>query len=138
MILSVYTDGGSRGNPGPASIGIVATLGNREVLTHSEAIGVATNNTAEYTAIIRAMTLLAPQIQEFGATEIRFNSDSKLLVEQLSGRFKVKTPHIQALFQQVKVLEMSFGIPIAYQWVERAKNSYADDLVNKAHPTPKR
>lgn len=133
MTLTIYTDGGSRGNPGPASIGIVAFVDNKQVFSHSEAIGITTNNVAEYSSVISAYTKLIPRVQELKVTSFHFKSDSKLLVEQLCGRFKVKTPHIAILFNQVKELEKSLGLPVIYEWVRRSENTTADALVNQAH-----
>ncbi|OGK15198.1 hypothetical protein A2690_00270 [Candidatus Roizmanbacteria bacterium RIFCSPHIGHO2_01_FULL_39_12b] len=133
MTLSVFTDGGSRGNPGPASIGFVAHLGDKQIFSHHETIGIATNNVAEYTAIIRAFEMLSPKLGEWDVDIINFKSDSRLLVEQLSGRFKVKTPHIKELFNQAKILERIVNIPVYYNWVKRSDNVHADSLVNKAH-----
>ena len=75
MTLSVFTDGGSRGNPGPASIGFVAHLGDKQIFSHHETIGIATNNVAEYTAIIRAFEMLSPKLEEWDVDIINFKSD---------------------------------------------------------------
>ncbi len=131
MTLTISTDGGSRGNPGPASIGIVMYLDSHELFTHSEQIGIATNNTAEYTAVIRAFEIVK-QHAYWSYDDIEFKCDSKLLVEQLSGRYKVKTPHIQVLHSHVKRLEREIGASVRYIWVARDRNQHADSLVNRA------
>ena len=131
MTLSIYTDGGSKGNPGPASIGIVAKLDKKIIFTHSESIGTATNNVAEYTAVITAYSLLLSKYNSLKISNIVLYSDSKLLVNQLLGTFKIKTPHIRELIEQVKILEMKLVIPITYMWIPREKNHHADSLVNE-------
>lgn len=132
MIISVHTDGGSKGNPGPSSIGILITSPEGELQRYREDIGVTTNNVAEYTAVIRAYDLIRKLINEksLAVTQLNFYSDSQLIVRQLSGIYKVKNPSMKSLVNQVKERELALGIPVSYTSVPREENSIADGLVN--------
>jgi broad specificity phosphatase PhoE/ribonuclease HI len=129
MRVIVEADGGSRGNPGPAGYGsVVWTADRAAVLAESkQAIGRATNNVAEYRGLIAGLEEAA----KLGATEVDVSMDSKLVVEQMSGRWKVKHPDIAALHQQATALSTRFE-HITYTWIPRAKNSHADRLANEA------
>lgn len=130
--LIVYTDGASRGNPGPASYGFTVADGNGKLLhEEGEYIGTTTNNVAEYTAVLEAFKLLKEKYQENGPLVIELFADSKLVAEQLSGRYKIKHPNLKPIFGQIKVLEMEFG-SVLYTHVPREKNTLADRLANKA------
>jgi broad specificity phosphatase PhoE/ribonuclease HI len=122
-------DGGSRGNPGPAGYGtVVWSADHGAVLAESkQAIGHATNNVAEYRGLIAGLEEAA----KLGATDVDVLMDSKLVVEQMSGRWKVKHPDIAALHQQAIALSTRFE-HITYAWIPRAKNSHADRLANEA------
>ncbi len=124
----VNTDGGARGNPGPAAIGAVIKRPGGEVLAEiSEAIGPATNNVAEYTAVLRALERAA----ELEAESIVVRSDSQLLVEQLNGRYRVKNPTLKVLHERVRLVARSFT-RVEYEHVPRERNTQADALVNEA------
>jgi broad specificity phosphatase PhoE/ribonuclease HI len=125
----VEADGGSRGNPGPAGYGsVVWTADRAAVLAESkQAIGRATNNVAEYRALIAGLEEAA----KIGATEVEVSMDSKLVVEQMSGRWKVKHPDLAVLHQQASALSARFE-RITYAWIPRAENSHADRLANEA------
>jgi ribonuclease H / adenosylcobalamin/alpha-ribazole phosphatase len=125
----VEADGGSRGNPGPAGDGtVVWSADHVTVLAESkQAIGRATNNVAEYRGLIAGLEEAA----KLGATEVDVLMDSKLVVEQMSGRWQVKHPDIAPLHQQATALSARFN-QITYTWIPRAKNSYADRLANEA------
>ncbi|MGE2722659.1 bifunctional RNase H/acid phosphatase [Mycolicibacterium celeriflavum] len=129
MKVIVEADGGSRGNPGPAGYGsVVWSADHGAVLAESkEAIGRATNNVAEYRGLIAGLTEAA----SLGATEVDVRMDSKLVVEQMSGRWKVKHPDIAPLHQQATALAARFD-RITYTWIPRAQNSHADRLANEA------
>jgi ribonuclease H / adenosylcobalamin/alpha-ribazole phosphatase len=127
--LIVEADGGSRGNPGPAGYGaVVRDAETGEVLAErAAALGTTTNNVAEYQGLIaglRAAVELAPS-----AVEARL--DSKLVVEQLSGRWKVKQPHLQPLAAEATALARSLP-DVRFTWVPRARNTHADRLANEA------
>jgi ribonuclease HI len=125
----VEADGGSRGNPGPAGFGaVVWSADHQTVLAESkEAIGRATNNVAEYRGLIAGLEAAA----ELGATEVAVSLDSKLLVEQMVGRWRVKHPDLIPLHQRARDVATRFD-RITYAWIPRAKNSHADRLANEA------
>jgi broad specificity phosphatase PhoE/ribonuclease HI len=125
----VEADGGSRGNPGPAGYGsVVWSADHGTVLAESkQAIGTATNNVAEYRGLIAGLEEAA----KVGASQVDVLMDSKLVVEQMSGRWKVKHPDLAALHEQAKTLARRFD-RISYAWIPRSKNSHADRLANEA------
>jgi ribonuclease H / adenosylcobalamin/alpha-ribazole phosphatase len=125
----VEADGGSRGNPGPAGYGSVVWSTDRSsVLAESKlAIGRATNNVAEYRGLIAGLEEAA----KLGASDVEVFMDSKLVVEQMSGRWKVKHPDLAALHQRATALSTRFD-RISYAWIPRARNSHADRLANEA------
>jgi len=126
--LTIYTDGGARGNPGPGGIGGVIYDANRKKLAEiSEHIGHATNNQAEYKAVIAAMK----KAKELGAEELEFYLDSELIVKQLKREYKVKNADLAPLFLQIYNLEMGFK-KISFRHVSREMNKEADALANKA------
>ena len=129
MKVIVEADGGSRGNPGPAGYGSVVWTADREhVLAESkQAIGRATNNVAEYRGLIAGLEEAA----KLGATEVDVRMDSKLVVEQMSGRWQVKHPDLTTLIEQAKAVATTFD-RISYAWIPRAENSHADRLANEA------
>jgi broad specificity phosphatase PhoE/ribonuclease HI len=122
-------DGGSRGNPGPAGYGsVVFTADRGAVLAEAkQAIGRATNNVAEYRGLIAGLE----EAVGLGATEVSVQMDSKLVVEQMSGRWKVKHPDLIELNRQARALASQFE-RVSYRWIPRAKNSHADRLANEA------
>ena len=130
MKITIYTDGASRGNPGPSSYGF-SIRDNKGKLLHDEGryIGIATNNFAEYSAVLNAFKHIQKNLPN--VLEINFFMDSKLVVEQLSGRFKIKSPNLRILISEIKNLEKNFG-KITYKHIPRELNSYADLLANKA------
>lgn len=129
MKVIIEADGGSRGNPGPAGYGaVVWTADHTTVLAErKQAIGRATNNVAEYSGLIAGLEEAA----KLGASEVDVNMDSKLVVEQMSGRWKVKHPDMAPLHQQATALSTRFD-RVTYTWVPRAKNGHADRLANEA------
>lgn len=131
MKYTIYTDGGSRGNPGPAAIGIVIKDGVNEVWSTGEVIGKTTNNIAEYTAVLRALKHLQDSPPP-NLTTASFFLDSLLVVEQLNGRYKIKNSGLLPFFTQIQTLRQSLGIPTFFSYVPRAKNAQADGLVNQA------
>jgi ribonuclease HI len=126
--LTVNVDGGARGNPGPAAIGVVLRGPGEEVLAEvGETIGRATNNVAEYRALLRGIELAA----EHGAGEVELIGDSELVVRQVEGRYKVKDSNLRELHAEVKQALAGFdGWSIRH--VKRAQNADADRLVNAA------
>jgi ribonuclease HI len=135
MQFTLYADGGARGNPGPAGAGAVVfdSLGKR-VVEVSDYLGVATNNIAEYEAIIRGLKALAAAYPEdvVRNTPLAIRMDSKLVIEQLKGNYKVKHPNLIPRHMEVRnILARSFG-PVSYEHVYREKNKDADELANAA------
>jgi ribonuclease HI len=125
--LEIYTDGGARGNPGPAGIGVAIWDGNRLVGTYSKYIGEATNNQAEYQAVILGLE----QAKRIKAEELDFYLDSELAVNQLNRQFKIKDPLLGSLF--VKAWNLMVGFKkVAFHHIPREQNKGADMLVNKA------
>jgi broad specificity phosphatase PhoE/ribonuclease HI len=125
----IEADGGSRGNPGPAGYGSVVWSADRgAVLAESkQAIGRATNNVAEYRGLIAGLD----EAVKLGASEADVYMDSKLVVEQMSGRWRVKHPDLAPLHQQAAALSARFA-RITYSWIPREKNKHADRLANEA------
>lgn len=133
MKLIIYTDGASRGNPGKASYGFTISdeKGNL-VFEEGKFIGITTNNVAEYTAVLEAFKYLKNGYPE--KHQIDLFADSRLVVEQLSGRFKIKNPRLKLIFEQIKILEMEMG-SVFYTHIPREKNFKADGLANWALDT---
>jgi ribonuclease HI len=128
MKVVAFCDGGARGNPGPAAVGAtLRTPGGKVLAEISEAIGHATNNVAEYTAVKRALE----RARELEATDVEIVTDSKLLVEQLNGRYRVKNPTLQRLHAEVRAAAKPFR-SVSYRHVPRERNRRADALVNLA------
>ena len=128
MKLTINTDGGARGNPGPAGIGVVVQDESGKIIgSHKNYIGETTNNVAEYKALILGLTEAA----KLGANELTVNMDSELVVKQMQGRYKIKEPGLQALAQEVFKLTKNFK-SVSFCHVYREKNKAADKLVNEA------
>lgn len=124
--MIVSCDGASRGNPGPAGAGAQITDDDGIVLAEiAEGLGEATNNVAEYTAVIRGLE----RARELGATDVLLRSDSQLLINQLNGRYRVKSPNLLPLHQRVRELAASF-VSIEFEHVRRERNVEADRLAN--------
>src|SRR5947209_7752151 len=122
-------DGGARGNPGPAGYGaVVRDAGTGEVLAERfAALGHTTNNVAEYSGLIAGLTAAA----EVGATEVDVRMDSKLVIEQMSGRWQIKHPGLRPLAAQAAALVRRFDT-VRFGWIPRERNRHADALANKA------
>ena len=128
MKARLSTDGGARGNPGPAAYGYVLEAEDGHVLAaHGEAIGRATNNVAEYNGLVAGMAKAA----ELGVRELEVVSDSELLVKQMRGEYKVKNEVLRQLWEEANDLERRFA-RVRYTAVRRAHNELADRLVNEA------
>jgi ribonuclease HI len=122
------TDGGARGNPGPAAFGYVLEAEDGGVLAaHGEAIGRATNNIAEYRGLLAGLAKAA----ELGVTELEVISDSELLVKQMQGEYRVKNETLRTLWEEASELERRFD-RVRYSAVRREHNELADRLVNEA------
>jgi len=124
----INADGGSRGNPGPAGYGAVVFAADGTVLAERAAsLGVATNNVAEYSGLIAGLEAA----RDLGASRVTARMDSKLVVEQMSGRWKIKHPDMKPLANRASALVAVFDL-VDFEWVPRAENSYADRLANEA------
>jgi len=129
MKLTIQTDGGARGNPGPAGIGVVVLGEDGEVLEeHAEYLGVTTNNQAEYRAVILGLE----RAVALGATEVQVMADSELMVRQMNGEYKVKNPDLAKRYLEVKNLEVRLGGKVKYRHIRREQNKHADKLSNIA------
>ena len=128
MKARLFTDGGSRGNPGPAAYAFVLEAENGTVLeARGEAIGVATNNVAEYSALVAGLE----RAVEVGVDDLEVVSDSELLVKQMRGEYRVKNRALQDLFLDASRLARRIG-RVSYTAVRRERNTLADSLVNEA------
>jgi probable phosphoglycerate mutase len=124
----LFTDGGARGNPGPAAYGYVLEAEDGTVLAaHGERIGVATNNVAEYRALVAGLE----KAVELAVPEVEVVSDSELLVKQMNGEYRVKNAALQDLSIQASRLAREVG-KVSYTAVRREHNKLADQLVNEA------
>lgn len=147
--ILIYSDGGARGNPGPAGIGVVikspAEDGSPKSEVISKYIGNATNNQAEYRAVIEALKWVKEKhpSNRFTATsevvagkvedlEIECFLDSQLIVEQLNQRYKIKNEGLKPLFWQIRDLVMALGGKVTFKYIPREQNKEADKLVNQA------
>ncbi len=130
--LFVFTDGGSRGNPGPAaSACVVKDSAGKVRFMCGKYLGKTTNNIAEYQGVILAYEEIGkyPKVN-FLEVDLSFSLDSSLVVNQLNGKFKVKNENIRALVVQIREYEAKFG-SINYKFIPREKNELADSVVNK-------
>jgi ribonuclease HI len=131
-ILTIFTDGGSRGNPGPAGIGVsVVNKKVKEIYFYGEAIGTATNNEAEYQAFLHSVEWLVRQDLE-SVEQVAWKLDSKLVVEQLLKNWKVKDDRMKVFAEKIWQLLEQLSTPFTISHVPRAENKRADELVNQA------
>ena len=132
--ITIYTDGGSRGNPGPSAIGVVYTNEKGQTIKeYSECLGTKTNNEAEYLAVVMALkkfkALFGKELAKKSEIEVR--SDSELMVKQLNGEYKIVNENIQPLFLDIWNLKIDF-LNVKFKQIPREKNRDADRLVNEA------
>ena len=128
MRAKLSTDGGARGNPGPAAYGyVLETDDGAELAAHGETIGIATNNVAEYRALVAGLE----KALELGITQLDVVSDSELMVKQMRGEYKVKNEALRELSLRASRLAGSIG-NVRYTAVRREHNELADRLVNEA------
>ena len=124
----LFTDGGARGNPGPAAAAFVLETEDGGVLAaHGEAIGIATNNVAEYRALLAGLE----RARDLGVTELEVVSDSELMVKQMRGEYRIKNEALRELSAQAARVARAIGT-VRYTAVRRAHNTLADRLVNDA------
>jgi ribonuclease HI len=128
MKVIVHTDGASRGNPGPAAVGIVITDENGTVLVElSEYIGETTNNVAEYRALLRGLQ----EAVRLNAKEVLIYGDSQLMIKQMNGEYRVRHPNLVPLYNDARNMVRSLG-QVSFTYVPRSKNTRADELANQA------
>lgn len=133
-IINVFTDGGARGNPGPAAIGVyIEDENNKMIAGFGQQIGFATNNSAEYRAVIKALDWIIENKKSFFKnTKINFFLDSKLVCSQIIGLFKVKNADLRNLLFDVRDREAQINLPMYYRHIPREQNTKADAFVNQA------
>lgn len=133
MVLNIYTDGGSRGNPGISGYGLVIYEDKQKILyQESKFLGVKTNNEAEYSGIIAALEWVKKNKTNYNITQLNFFADSQLMIRQLQGLYKVKAPTLLPLYAQVQQLLTQINLPTKYTDVRREFNKLADELANQA------
>tara|TARA_Y100000310_G_scaffold71946_1_gene67839 strand:+ start:8274 stop:8891 length:618 start_codon:yes stop_codon:yes gene_type:complete len=135
-VLHLFTDGGSRGNPGQSAIGVILEdpVRGEVIREHYERIGIETNNVAEYRALVEGLKMA----KRFHPNRLICHLDSELIVKQLNGEYKVKMPTLKPLFDEINELSKNFE-DIKFVHIPRSDNYRADALVNKAldeHPSP--
>lgn len=131
MKITVCTDGASRGNPGEASYGFIIMDEKKQILyQEGRCIGIATNNAAEYSAVLEALKKIKSSFTK-EISGITLYADSKLVTEQLAGRYKVKSKNLKPLIEQIKILAIELG-GVIYKHVPRLQNAQADKLANLA------
>lgn len=128
--LTIYCDGGSRNNPGEAAYGFVVYDDNKKIHEEGRRIGIATNNVAEYTAVIEALKWVTAHYKN--TKKLMFFLDSSLAVNQLNGIFKIKSEHLRDLFFTIKSLEKMHQLSTVFTAIPREKNKAADRMVNLA------
>jgi len=130
--IIIHTDGGARGNPGPAACAFVAESGNKKVGRGYLFLGVSTNNYAEYQGIILALKWV---VKEFSTSNprssVHINSDSELVVKQLNGLYKVKNQNLKVLNDEIKKIISTHNFKISFNNIPRSQNKFADQLVNE-------
>jgi ribonuclease HI len=125
-MLTINIDGAARGNPGPAAYAYIITGGGHPVIEEAGCLGSATNNVAEYTALVKALQRAA----EVGGSRLQINSDSELLVKQMNGQYRVKNEQLRDLFEQAKAIAKQFDL-VTIRHVPREENCHADRLCNE-------
>ncbi len=132
--INVFTDGGSRGNPGPSAIGVYIEDNNgKEIAGFGKRTGIATNNTAEYKAVVEALSWIGLHKKALSEVEtINFFLDSSLVCSQINGLFKIKNANLRNYLYKIRELENNINYKIYYRYIPREKNKRADRLVNHA------
>jgi ribonuclease HI len=128
-VLTIHTDGASRGNPGDAAFAYVIARDGQPPIEEADCLGQMTNNQAEYTALVRALEHaleLGPQHR------VLVHSDSELMVKQMNGEYRVKNEELRGLYEEARALRARFDGPVTIRHVRRAQNKRADELCNEA------
>ena len=131
--ISIFTDGGARGNPGPAALGVFIEDENKQELARiGKTIGDATNNVAEYSAILEGLNWALKNKKKCNIESINFYMDSQLACSQLTGLFKVKNSKIREFVFAIRQKEAEIKVPVFYAHIPREENFMADFMVNQA------
>jgi ribonuclease HI len=130
-VLKIFCDGGARGNPGPAASAFVILYKNKTLFEKAKLLGRQTNNYAEYSTVLLAMSWLKQNIKKLDITNINFFLDSELVVRQLMGIYKIKNLGLKKIYLKIKKHESILAINTSYTHVPREKNRRADYLINK-------
>jgi len=130
MILNVFTDGGSRGNPGLSGYGVIVKSDQKTIYRESKALGIKTNNEAEYYALISALSWIVQE--KPSAEKIIFHSDSELVIRQVQRIYKMKAQNLKPLLDQVTSLLSRLYLPYEFKNIPRELNTDADKLANQA------
>ncbi len=131
--LFVFTDGGARGNPGEAAVGVfIKDEDNKTILEVGRKIGFSTNNAAEYMAVLEALDFLINRKDGIKDSTINFFLDSELVCSQITGIYKVKNNDLKKLLFEIRKKEAQLETPIIYKHIRREDNKKADNLVNLA------
>ena len=135
MKLIIHTDGGSRGNPGPAaSAFVVSDENNKVIASRGVYIGITTNNQAEYLAVANVMVWLNQYLNRAAADSVSGVSlflDSELVVNQLTGKYKIKSPQLAQIITQINIAKQKLSVPVNFRYIPREQNKTADQLVNQ-------
>ena len=133
MEVNIYTDGGSRGNPGISGYGLVI-YDDQKTLIYKESkfLGIKTNNEAEYSGIIAALEWVKKNQSAYQITQLNFFADSQLMIRQFQGIYKVKAPTLLPLFSRAQQLLLQINLPAKFTDVRREFNKLADELANQA------
>ena len=129
--MIIHTDGGARGNPGPAACAFVVEVDGKIVGKGSHFLGESTNNYAEYQGVLLALKWLSKNFKSYSVDTVTFYLDSELVVRQLTGVYKVKDKKLIDLFLEVNTLSRNVGLRILYKNIPRANNKIADFLLNE-------
>lgn len=129
--LILFSDGGSRGNPGPAACSFIVEKNGKIIFSQSKYLGVQTNNIAEYSGVSLALKWLIKYCDKNNIDQVVFHLDSLLIANQLNGIYKIKNEKLKIYYFNIKKLEEKIKSKIVYKHVYREKNKMADFLVNK-------
>jgi len=130
-LITIYSDGGSRGNPGPSASAFVVMKDGEVFYKESEYLGKSTNNLAEYNAVFIAVRWLSKNASIISQDRVDYFLDSQLAVNQLNGNYKVKNRNIEKYFNRIKSVEKTLPFKVSYKHIRRVKNKIADALVNE-------
>lgn len=129
--LSIFSDGGARGNPGPAACAVVFIKNGKEIFNGSKFLGETTNNVAEYKGVIFALKTLLKNSEWQKVAAVNFFLDSELIVNQLNGHYKIKNSNLAKLSFAIKKLESEIPLIFFYKHISRSDNYRADSLLNR-------